>query len=193
MNCHFPDLISSAACAATDRVARMVGRQDLHSRPDLRAIADRDLHDVEDHAVEVQEHASTEAPRTRRRRKPDSNRRSRVGGRRSETTLPCSGQGAAPRPRRWRSRLALSDQGRWVKDDNLTRNALNGRLGQSRRLCFRHRCGPVAGAGRLADVAPVGREAHARWTGRAAVRPPSKLRCGGQHGPSTWRAASSRQ
>jgi hypothetical protein len=32
---------------------------------------------------------------------------------------------------------------------------------------------------RLADVAPVDREAHARWAGRAAARPQSKLRCGG--------------
>src|SRR6516164_7447044 len=31
----------------------------------------------------------------------------------------------------------------------------------------------------LADVAPVDREAHARWAGRAAARPQSKLRCGG--------------
>src|SRR6266446_5329761 len=32
---------------------------------------------------------------------------------------------------------------------------------------------------RLADTAPVDREAHARWAGRAAARPQSKLRCGG--------------
>src|SRR5438270_655770 len=43
------------------RVARMVGRKDLHPRPDLRAVSDGDLHDIEDHAVEVQKHASTEA------------------------------------------------------------------------------------------------------------------------------------
>src|SRR6516225_1859959 len=46
---------------APRRVAWMVGRQDLHPRPDLRAVADGDLHNIEDHAVEVQEHASTEA------------------------------------------------------------------------------------------------------------------------------------
>jgi len=43
------------------RVARMVGRQDLHARPDLRAVADGDLHDIEVHAVEIREHPSTEA------------------------------------------------------------------------------------------------------------------------------------
>jgi hypothetical protein len=32
---------------------------------------------------------------------------------------------------------------------------------------------------RLAEVAPVDREAHARWAGRAAAQPQSKLRCGG--------------
>jgi hypothetical protein len=32
---------------------------------------------------------------------------------------------------------------------------------------------------RLAEVVPVDREAHARWAGRAAAQPQSKLRCGG--------------
>ena len=39
----------------------MVGREDLHSRPDLGTIADRYLDDIEDHAVEVQENARAEA------------------------------------------------------------------------------------------------------------------------------------
>jgi hypothetical protein len=36
----------------------------------------------------------------------------------------------------------------------------------------------ISGDPRLADVAPVDREAHAQWAGRAAARPQSKLRCG---------------
>lgn len=35
------------------RVPWVVGRKDLYPRVDLRAVADRDLHDIEDHAVEV--------------------------------------------------------------------------------------------------------------------------------------------
>src|SRR5204863_6758669 len=37
-------------------IAWVVGREYLHPWPDLRALADRDLHHVEDHAVEIQEH-----------------------------------------------------------------------------------------------------------------------------------------
>jgi len=35
----------------------VIGRKDLNSRSDLRLVTDRDLHYVEDHAVEIQEHA----------------------------------------------------------------------------------------------------------------------------------------
>ena len=48
---------NTGGAPGTGRVARVVGREYLHRRPDLRAVADRDLHHVEDHAVEVQEHA----------------------------------------------------------------------------------------------------------------------------------------
>src|SRR5882757_4053332 len=42
-------------------VARVVGGIDLHRGPDLGAIADHDLDDVEDHAIEIEEHAVAEA------------------------------------------------------------------------------------------------------------------------------------
>lgn len=42
-------------------VARMVGRVDLDRGSDLGALADRDLNDIQDHAIEVQEHAIAEA------------------------------------------------------------------------------------------------------------------------------------
>jgi hypothetical protein len=38
----------------------VIGRKDLNPWADLRFVANRDLHDVEDNAVEVQEHARTE-------------------------------------------------------------------------------------------------------------------------------------
>lgn len=41
-------------------VARMVGGIDLHRGSDLGAVADRYLDNVEDHAIEVQEHAIAE-------------------------------------------------------------------------------------------------------------------------------------
>ena len=41
-------------------VARMIGGVDLHRRPDLGAVADRDFDDVEDDAVEVEEDAVAE-------------------------------------------------------------------------------------------------------------------------------------
>jgi hypothetical protein len=63
-----PDITSDAdrtaklqAGSPFHRVTWMVGRQDLHSRPDLGTVADRYLDDVEDHAVEVQENARAEA------------------------------------------------------------------------------------------------------------------------------------
>ena len=43
------------------RVARMVGREDLHPRPDLSEITNGDLDHVRDHAVEVQKHAHAQA------------------------------------------------------------------------------------------------------------------------------------
>src|SRR5207237_6192227 len=62
-----PDVASDADRAAklqsggaSRRVARMIGSQDLHPRPDLRTVADGDLHYIEDYAVKVQENASTE-------------------------------------------------------------------------------------------------------------------------------------
>src|SRR6516162_3454381 len=63
-----PDVAADADWAAKlqargspRRVARMIGRQDLHSRPDLRAVSDGDLHDIENHTVEVQKYAGAEA------------------------------------------------------------------------------------------------------------------------------------
>src|SRR3984957_10735518 len=38
-------------------VARMVGGVDLYRGSDLGALADRDLNDIQDYAIEVQEHA----------------------------------------------------------------------------------------------------------------------------------------
>ena len=42
------------------RIARVIGRQDLHARPDLRPRTDCDPHHVEDDAAEVQEYAVTD-------------------------------------------------------------------------------------------------------------------------------------
>src|SRR6185369_7247235 len=42
-------------------VARVVGRVDLHGGPDLGAVADDDLDDVENDAIEVEEDAVAEA------------------------------------------------------------------------------------------------------------------------------------
>src|ERR1700730_11967475 len=41
-------------------IAWVIGREDLNPWTDLRFVANGDLHDVEDNAVEVQEHACTE-------------------------------------------------------------------------------------------------------------------------------------
>jgi hypothetical protein len=38
----------------------VIGRKDLNPWADLRLVANRDLHDIEDDAVEIQEHAGTE-------------------------------------------------------------------------------------------------------------------------------------
>src|SRR3546814_6402765 len=46
---------------ARGRVARVVGGEDLHARRDLGAVADRHFAHVEDHAVEVEEHAVAQA------------------------------------------------------------------------------------------------------------------------------------
>ncbi len=39
----------------------MIGRQDLHGGADLRAVADADRDDIEDHTVEVEKDAGAEA------------------------------------------------------------------------------------------------------------------------------------
>src|ERR1700754_404891 len=65
-------------------VARVVGGVDLHRRSDLGAVADAYLDDVEDHAIEVQEHAIAEpdiVAEVAKERRPDH----RVGADMSET------------------------------------------------------------------------------------------------------------
>ena len=55
-------------------VARMVGGVDLHRRSDLGAVADADFDDVEDDAVEIQEHAVAETDvvaKVAKERRPD--------------------------------------------------------------------------------------------------------------------------
>src|ERR1700738_3356337 len=55
-------------------VARVVGGVDLHRRSDLGAVADRYLDNVEDHAIEVQEHAIAETDiiaKVAKERRPD--------------------------------------------------------------------------------------------------------------------------
>jgi hypothetical protein len=49
------------AAAPLRRIARVVGGVDLDRRSDLRPLADRDLHHVEDHAVEVEEGVGPQA------------------------------------------------------------------------------------------------------------------------------------
>ena len=48
------------AFAALRGIARVVGRVDLHRGADLRAVADLHAHHVEDHAVEIEEHAAAQ-------------------------------------------------------------------------------------------------------------------------------------
>ena len=42
------------------RIAWVIGGEDLNPWPDLRLVTNSDLYDIEDHAVEVQEHTRTE-------------------------------------------------------------------------------------------------------------------------------------
>jgi hypothetical protein len=61
----FPPIADAAVELQTSdaqgRVARMIGREDLHRGTDLRSIADADCNDIEDHAVEVEKDPGAEA------------------------------------------------------------------------------------------------------------------------------------